>query len=243
MCTVMEVFMFICDVRARGDALLQSLNSDCRRALTAVECRSVAQTVVRECRMEPDWKRVPDEAVKIVSTKAAEMQVVEEFLIGRVTQSYRAVDYVQNEAIWERATDRVTRALNRTCYGYEYFKLYVGAVVRMTYNRRDETDTIYSQGQLAVVISLPEDSSGEFSKQRIRLRLAPPGFVTFACSQGQDHRGQGRGHPRGQAQDSQGQGHDLLSSRILEAKACPRGLHHWILVGLGSGLWLVQVFA
>ena len=47
--------------------------------------------------------------------------------------------------------------------------------------------------------------------------------------QGQD---QGRGHgPQGQGQSSQGrgqgQGQAFLSSRILEAKACPRGLHHW----------------
>ena len=47
--------------------------------------------------------------------------------------------------------------------------------------------------------------------------------------QGQD---QGRGHgPQGQGQGQssqgrgQGQGHDFLSSRILEAKACPRGLY------------------
>src|SRR5664279_5219464 len=45
--------------------------------------------------------------------------------------------------------------------------------------------------------------------------------------QGLDLRGQGQGQglePRGQGQ---GQGHTFLSSRILEAKAWPRGLHHW----------------
>jgi len=31
-------------------------------------------------------------------------------------------------------------------------------------------------------------------------------------------------NPRGQGQD---QGHKFVSSRILEAKACHRGLHHW----------------
>ena len=94
MCTMMEVFVFTCDIRARGDALLQSLNSDCRRTLTPLECRSVAETVMKQCQIESDWKHVPDEAVRIVSTTAAEMEVVEEFLSDRVTQSYRAVDYV-----------------------------------------------------------------------------------------------------------------------------------------------------
>jgi len=33
-------------------------------------------------------------------------------------------------------------------------------------------------------------------------------------------------NPRGQDQ-----GHEFVSSRVLEAKACPRGLHHWFFDG------------
>jgi hypothetical protein len=181
MCTMMHVFVFQCDVRARGDAILQRLNSDCRRTLTAAECRSVAEIVVRECRIVPDWSCVPDEACRIVSTKAAEMKVMEEFLSGRQTKSYRAVDEVQNGAVWELATDRVTKSLNRNLYEYEVCKLYVGAVVRMTFNRRQDGSTVFSQGQLAVVEQLPEESA-EFNSQRLRLRLAPPGITFyFTC--------------------------------------------------------------
>jgi PIF1-like helicase len=178
MCTMMEVFIFQCDVRARDDAILQRLNSDCRRSLTALECRTVAETVIRECRFEADWSSVPDEACRIVSTKAAELKVMEEFLSGRQTSCYRAVDEVQNGTVWECATQRVTQTLNRNVYEYELCKLYVGAVVRMTFNRRQDSSTVFSQGQLAVVMELP-DESAEFTRQRLRLRLAPPGMITI----------------------------------------------------------------
>jgi hypothetical protein len=111
---------------------------------------------------------------RIVSTKAAEMKVVDEFLSGRETRSFEAVDYVQNGAVWERASERVTRALNRNCYEYQTCKLYIGAVVRMTYNRRDDGASVFSQGQLAIVTRLPDESL-EFLQQRMILRLVPPG--------------------------------------------------------------------
>ena len=38
---------------------------------------------------------------------------------------------------------------------------------------------IFSQGQIAVVVQLPDDPSTDFAKQRMRLRLAPPGMVVF----------------------------------------------------------------
>ena len=85
MCTMMDLFIFTCDVRARGDPVLQRSNSDCRRPLTAIECRSVAETVIQECCIVPDWKDVPEVAVRIVATKAAEMSAMENFLIGKET--------------------------------------------------------------------------------------------------------------------------------------------------------------
>ena len=134
----------------------------------------MAETVVNQCRIEPDWSTVPDDAVRIVSTKAAELQVVEDFLRDKDIRSYKALDYVQNGAVWAIAGDRVTRALNHSCYEYDICRLYVGATVRMTYNHRINGVTVFSQGQLAVIMQLPDESK-EFMNQRIRLRLVPPG--------------------------------------------------------------------
>jgi len=56
------------------------------------------------------------------------------------------------------------------------------------------------------------------------------------CSQGRNPKDEAKArtheaeakalNPRGQGQ-GQDQGHTFVSSRILEDKACPRGLHHW----------------
>jgi hypothetical protein len=175
MCTLMQVFVFANDVRARDDQQLQHLISDCRRQLTADECTAVATTVLRECRFEDDWSSVPDLALRIVPTKAAENAVMEQFLQGRQTTSFTAIDEVQNGSIWERATQRITSQLNKNCYEYDICKLYVNAVVRMTYNcRKEDGSTIFSQGQIAVVTQLPNERD-DFTQQRLTLRLAPPG--------------------------------------------------------------------
>jgi predicted GIY-YIG superfamily endonuclease len=118
---------------------------------------------------------VPDVAVRVVPTKAAEAKAMEEFLRGRATKSYTAIDEVQNGTQWERANERVTARLNKGCYEYDVCKLYVNAVVRMTYNRRQEGVTVFSQGQVAVVVALPEDGV-DFNDQRLTLKLAPPGI-------------------------------------------------------------------
>lgn len=175
MCTLMQVFMFSKDFRARDDLQLQRIISDCRRQLTADECAAVATTVLTECRFEKDWSSVPDLAIRIVPTKAAENTVMEEFLRGRQTTSYQAIDEVQNGAVWERASDTITAQLNRNCYEYSICKLYANAVVRMTYNcRKEDGSTVFSQGQVAVVAELP-NACDDFNNQRLTLRLAPPG--------------------------------------------------------------------
>ncbi len=182
MCLMMSVFIFTQDVRAREDQQLQRINSDCRRPLTAEECVSVANMVLTECRFEDDWSTVPDVAVRIVPTKAAEKHVMDQFLQGRQTTSYTAIDEVQNGAVWERASERVTAQLNKNCYEYDVCKLYVNAVVRMTYNcRRQDGSTLFSQGQVAVIVRLP-GASGDFIEKRLTLRLAPPGQKQLTIS-------------------------------------------------------------
>ena len=176
MCTMMDVFVFTTDVRAH-DRCLRWLNSECRRPLDESECKTVAETIFQsECQFVPTWHDVPECAVRIVSTKAAERDVMKQFLRGRETVSFTAVDEVQNGSVWEEAGDRVTKRLNGSVYEYDVCKLYLNAIVRLTYNNRQGSP--FSQGQIAVIIGLPDDSV-DFADQRLRLRLAPPGVRTI----------------------------------------------------------------
>ena len=172
MCTMMDVFVFKADVRAR-DPNLRLLNDMCRRELNIDECEAASAVILRECKFEEDWTMVPDVAVRIVATKAAEIKVTEEFLAGKQTNSYVALDEVQNGANWERAGVQVTKSLNKRCYEYDVCKLFVNAIVRMTYNERHAQHQ-FSQGQIAVVVGLPEVSDN-IREGRLVLRLADPG--------------------------------------------------------------------
>ena len=172
MCTMMDVFVFKADVRAR-DRNLCLLNDACRRELSKDECEAASAIIMRECKFEHDWTTVPDVAVRIVATKAAEIKVTEEFLAGKQTNSYVAFDEVQNGATWKHAGAQVTRSLNKRCYEYDVCKLFVNAIVRMTYNER-QAQHQFSQGQITVVVGLPEASS-DIRDGRLVLRLADPG--------------------------------------------------------------------
>ena len=172
MCTMMDVFVFKADVRAR-DINLRFLNDQCRRVLTEDECNAACDVVMRECTFERDWSTVPDIAVRIVSTKAAELTVTEEFLAGRETKSYQAMDEVPNGVVWEPAGAHISKILNKRCYEYDVCKLYMNAVVRMTYNDRQCAHP-FSQGQIAVVVGLPDESQSVREGQLV-VRLAPPG--------------------------------------------------------------------
>jgi predicted GIY-YIG superfamily endonuclease len=173
MCTMMDVYVFTADVRAR-DPHLQWLNDKCRRQLSNDDCEAVAEVVLRECRFEQTWANVPELAVRIVSTKAAEQQVLDEFLASKQTKAFVARDEVQNGAVWQAAGPRITKRLNKNLYEYDVCRLYKNAIVRMTYNEKHGLHQ-FSQGQVAVVVDLPEDDV-DVASRRLRLRLAPPGI-------------------------------------------------------------------
>lgn len=129
---------------------------------------------MKQCSFENDWSTVPDIAVRIVPTKAAEIKVMEEFLSTRATVTYSAIDEVQNGVTWEPAGARAKRQLDSKVYEYDQCRLYLHAVVRMTYNHRVQGVLKFSQGQIAVVTELPE-ANDNVRNIALKLRLAPPG--------------------------------------------------------------------
>jgi hypothetical protein len=99
---------------------------------------------------------------------------MDQFLATKTTIDFVAVDEVQNNTTWILAVSQVSRRLDNALYEYALCRLFVNAVVRMTYNER-QGSVKFSQGQLAIVTRLP-DTSLPFARQRLTLRLAPPCF-------------------------------------------------------------------
>jgi hypothetical protein len=125
------------------------------------------------CSTAENWSEVPSNAVRIVSTRAAEQTLMDQFLATQQTVQFEAVDEVQNHSRWVPADKAVSKKLSRSCYEYETCRLFVGAVVRMTYNEK-HASVRFSQGQVAVVTALP-DAAVNPAQQKLTLRLAPPG--------------------------------------------------------------------
>jgi len=177
MYTLMDVIVFKCDVRA-SDSNLRWLNDQCRRDSDPVECAAVADRVLTHSHVVASWNLVPSNAVRIVSTSTAEETVMQEFLSDKQTRDFVAIDRVQNNADWVPAVKAVTTRLNRALYEYGVCRLFVNAIVRMTFNERrvigNRPVIVFSQGQVAVVTSL-SDESKPVKEQKLMLRLAPPG--------------------------------------------------------------------
>ena len=104
----------------------------------------------------------------------AEQQIMNEFLANRQTKDFVALDEVQNGTVWQSAGPRITKRLNKNLYEYEVRRLFKNAIVRMTYNERHGAHQL-SQGQVVVLVDLPEDEA-DVASLRLRLRLAPPGI-------------------------------------------------------------------
>jgi hypothetical protein len=149
------------------------MNDQCRRSLTADECKATADTIMRECTFADVWRHVPDTAVRIVPTKKAEKKVMREFLASCETARLASVDEVQNGVVWMPAGPRVSTKLNMQCYEYQSCELYLHAILCMTYNERRVSHP-FSQGQIAVLVELPPADQA-VRDVHLKLRLASAG--------------------------------------------------------------------
>jgi len=83
---------------------------------------------------------------------------MQEFLSDKETR----IISLRSIACRTTAVKAVTTRLNRALYEYGVCRLFVNAIVRMTFNERrvigDKPVIVFSQGQVAVVTSLPDES-------------------------------------------------------------------------------------
>jgi hypothetical protein len=74
MSTIMKVIVFMSNVRAR-DLDLRYLNEQCRCSFSAAEADTVADNALSRYTVVPTWVNVPDDAVRVVSTRAVESDI------------------------------------------------------------------------------------------------------------------------------------------------------------------------
>ena len=67
-----------------------------RKELNEEQANAVAEMVREKCSFVPDWRDVPENALQIFSTRAAEQKVMDELLSSKQTTEYEDVDEGQN---------------------------------------------------------------------------------------------------------------------------------------------------
>ena len=109
----------------------------------------------------------------------AEQEVVEHYLADKirdpavVTKKYVANDEVEDSLQrWKKATGFVRTRIDRQCLEPRELVLFVGAVLRLTYNKNVGT-VRFSQGQLCRVLEIPDDVTDVEAK--VTVEVIPPG--------------------------------------------------------------------
>jgi hypothetical protein len=166
-------------VRSAEDPALQRaidlIRVSCPTPADKVELNNLLR---HHCQFLDNWNDVPVHAMRIVSTRKAEQKVMNNFIAKLQqdeveVQTYDAVDEVENAAgNWIKASESTSRIISKEVLESKKLVLYVGALVRLTFNKN--TDPCFSQGQLAFVIGLP-DPTMRPEEQKLHLRLVPPG--------------------------------------------------------------------
>ncbi|KAA0189457.1 hypothetical protein HAZT_HAZT007422 [Hyalella azteca] len=177
--TVFSVLSLHHYVRSRLDVELQLVISLIRKSVLSEDEIASVLNVISVQIFVPSWDHVPDDVIRVVSKRVAEREAVERYLLlktntpGLEHKTYVSEDTVESAAgTWVVADGRVSAQLDRQLPEARELTLFVGAVMRVTFNnvqvRRDLPR--FSQGQLVVITQLMDDNL-PLNLQRITGRL------------------------------------------------------------------------
>ena len=177
-------------VRAQRDSNLQTLLELLRKSsLTDEDIHCFEAILRRHCipsNCVLSWNDVPGHVLRIVGTRQASKQILDQFLLSKQADpllecfTFEAVDEIEQPGGQVLAANRwTTNQLNYKCLEPSTLVVYVGAVMRLTYNNTYPTATCprFSQGQLCIVINIT--SKADDISSIITVKLVPPGIREF----------------------------------------------------------------
>jgi len=155
-------------VRSAGDPDLQRIISIIRKGKpTRPEVRDVLAILERRCKNNNvlQWFQVPDGIMRLVSKKAAEKQVTDDYVTRK--KSEQGATYIESaakdearlitEGNWQEASEDLSRELDRKCLSRRDLIILKNSVMSLTYNNNTARPNlpIFSQGQLVVIKEIP----------------------------------------------------------------------------------------
>nr|XP_039259083.1 uncharacterized protein LOC120335608 isoform X2 [Styela clava] len=172
-------------VRSASDVHLQKIITLIRQtSLQEEQIRDVVSILSVSCNFVEKWNDVPEEAMRIVSTRKAEQMAIAEFLRSKSDdpnvelKKFVAIDEVYDGVTWGTATTIQSNQITRQVLEPKEIFLFKGSVLRLTYNNNFGT-TKFSQGQLCVVENF-EETNDVNTEVSVRVKLVPPGERCFS---------------------------------------------------------------
>ena len=170
-------------VRAAGDPLLQEVLSLMRNErLSHEELERIIEIVKQECNFVGDWKDIPNDAMRVVSTRKAEQVVINEFLESKRNEPgveikvFAGASEVTSGQSWSLANRSEVTRISKHVLEPEELQIFKGEVMRLTYNKTHGSIK-FSQGQLCIV----EEIVGEPNEDEaaVVVRIIPPGVRIY----------------------------------------------------------------
>nr|XP_039271517.1 uncharacterized protein LOC120345964 isoform X2 [Styela clava] len=167
-------------VRSASDKTLQRVITLLRQpSLQQEHVRDIVTILSNSCNFVDNWDRVPEESMRIVSTRKAEQMVIEDFLTSKrndpnvTLRKFVAIDEVHDGSTWGPATPMQSNQITRQVLEPKEISLFKGSVLRLTYNNNSGNPN-FSQGQLCVVQNFIH-SDERLTEITVRVKLVPPG--------------------------------------------------------------------
>ena len=172
-------------VRSRVDKNLQKVIQITRNSVASeVEKSQLLGILKDKCKFVDSWDKVPNTHHRVVSKHEGINEIVEKF-IENVKQNQdvrcstvKALDEMETmPSVWNDAIDYVSNALDRKLKEPREMTFFVGQIMRFTVNNTVATRRVpaYSQGQLCIVMELPDDNLDP-KQQSILVKIMPPGL-------------------------------------------------------------------
>ena len=178
-------------VRAQHDANLQiQLQLLWKSSLTDQDLNTFEAIIRQNCiptACVPTWDAVPGHILRVVGTRKASKSILDNFLNSKrldpTVQCFTSDATDEIEASGGQvlpANSWTTNQLNYKCLEPASLLLFVGAVMRLTYNNTTPTHEVprFSQGQLCIVSNIDTHVKGDHVNQ-IMIKLVPPGVRNF----------------------------------------------------------------
>ncbi|KAA0200761.1 hypothetical protein HAZT_HAZT011898 [Hyalella azteca] len=195
MYTLFSVMRLDYFVRSRTDFDLQEIIRRMRQpVLVEDEIASVVSKISQRCfprNCVESWEKVPDSYHRVVGKNSAVEHAERVFVdqkrktFGLMHCTVVAVDEIDYmSGLFQPANAFISNRLSRSVKEPYELLLYVGQVLRLTFNNTRPTRNLprFSQGQLVIVTELP-NLQLETTEQFVQVKLLPPGCRNFATEE------------------------------------------------------------